>query len=95
MITFYTRATEIADRGPNPDLWMVPGGPRQLLKRLYFTQNLYPKILRFWPCFLKSNSSPSVWVIASTWQLLMKLVFSYIAVHIAHLSWACYLYLVQ
>jgi len=51
MITFYTRATEIADRGPNPDLWMVPGGPRQLLKRLYFTQNLYPKILRFWPCF--------------------------------------------
>jgi len=30
----YARATQMADRGPNPDLWMVTGGPRQLLKGL-------------------------------------------------------------
>jgi len=28
----------MADRGPNPDLWMMLSGPRQLLKSLFFAQ---------------------------------------------------------
>jgi len=40
------RATQMADRGPNPDLWMVTAGPRQPLKGV-----LYSKSLRFWAYF--------------------------------------------
>jgi len=28
----------MADRGPNPDLWMAKAGPRQLLKGVFYTQ---------------------------------------------------------
>jgi len=28
----------MADRGPNPHLWMVTAGPRQPLKGLFYTQ---------------------------------------------------------
>jgi len=28
----------MADRGPNPNLWMVTAGPRQPLKGVFFTQ---------------------------------------------------------
>ena len=45
MITLYTRATQMADRGSNPGFWMVPTGPRQLLKRLLFTQKFLSRIL--------------------------------------------------
>jgi len=50
-VTVYNSATQMADRGPNPDLWMVTGGPRQPLKGLFYTHKCYHKILRFWPYF--------------------------------------------
>ena len=28
LLIHYTRATQMADRGPNPDLWMATAGPR-------------------------------------------------------------------
>jgi len=28
----------MADRGPNPDLWMATAGPRQPLKGVFYTQ---------------------------------------------------------
>jgi len=37
----------MADRGPNPDLWIATAGPRQPLKGLFYTQSFYPKTLRF------------------------------------------------
>jgi len=41
----------MVDGGPNPDRWMVTAGPRQPLKGVFYTQNFYPKLLRFWPYF--------------------------------------------
>jgi len=38
----------MASRGPNPDLRMVMAGPRQVYS---IFRSLYPKMLRFWPCF--------------------------------------------
>jgi len=32
----------MADRGPNPDLWMVTAGPYQLLKGVFYTQ-MFPE----------------------------------------------------
>jgi len=34
----YNRATQMADRGPNPDLGMATAGPRQPLKGVFYTQ---------------------------------------------------------
>jgi len=44
----WSRATQMADRGPNPDHWMVTAGPRQVYS---IFRSFYPKMLRFWPCF--------------------------------------------
>jgi len=33
----------MADRGPNPDLWMVKSGPRQPLKVDSIHKSVYPK----------------------------------------------------
>ena len=38
LLIHYTRATQMADRGPNPDLWMAMAGPRQPLKGVFYTQ---------------------------------------------------------
>jgi len=38
LLIHYTRATEMADRGPNPDLWMATAGPHQPLKGVFYTQ---------------------------------------------------------
>jgi len=41
----------MADRGPNPNLWMAMGGPRQALKGVFYTKKFYLEILRFYPYF--------------------------------------------
>jgi len=45
----------MADRGPNPDLWMVPVGPRQLLIRLFFTQKCLSQNLALLAMLLKKQ----------------------------------------
>jgi len=54
-VKFYNRATQMADRGPNPDLWVVPAGPRQLLKRLFFTQKFLSQNLALLAMLLKKQ----------------------------------------
>ena len=49
LLIHYTRATQMAVRDQNPDLWMATAGPRQPLKGVFYTQKFYPKILCFWP----------------------------------------------
>jgi len=41
--------------GPNPDLWMVPAGPRQLLKRLFFAQKFLSQNLVLLTMLLKKQ----------------------------------------
>jgi len=43
----------MADRGTNPDLWMVTGGPRQPLKGLFYTQKCLSKNLALLAVLLK------------------------------------------
>jgi len=38
LLIHYTTATQMADRGPNPDLWVATAGPRQPLKGVFYTQ---------------------------------------------------------
>ena len=38
LLIHYTRATQMADRDQNPDLWMATAGPRQPLKGVFYTQ---------------------------------------------------------
>ena len=47
LLIHYTRATQMANRGPNPDLRMATAGPRQPLKGVFYTQKFLSKILRF------------------------------------------------
>jgi len=77
----------MADRGPNPNLWMVTAGPCQPLKGVFYIQTFYPKILRFWSYFYSINSSLTVLVIVD--QAIVQLHYS------AHLRWSCYVHLVQ
>jgi len=42
----------MADRGPNPDLWMVKSGPRQPLKLVFYTQKCLSQNLEILPVFL-------------------------------------------
>jgi len=51
LLIHYTRAIQMADRGPNPDLWMATAGPRQPLKDVVYTQKFLSKNLRFWSYF--------------------------------------------
>jgi len=37
----YNRATQTADRLPNPDLWMVKSGPRQPLTVVFYRKVSY------------------------------------------------------
>jgi len=39
----------MADRGPNPDLWMLTAGPHQPFKGLFYTHKFLSQTLRFWP----------------------------------------------
>jgi len=48
----HTRATQLADRGPNPDLWMLKSGPRQLLKVVFYTQKCLSQNLAMLPVLL-------------------------------------------
>jgi len=43
----------MADRGPNPDLWIVTGGPRQPLKGLFYTRKCLSQNLALWAVLLK------------------------------------------
>jgi len=38
LLIHYTKATQMATRCPNPELWMATGGPRQPLKGVFYTQ---------------------------------------------------------
>jgi len=49
---FYNRATQLADRGPNLDLFMVKSGPRQLLKVVFYTQKCLSQNLAILPVIL-------------------------------------------
>jgi len=51
----WSRTSQMADRGPNPDLLMVKAGPRQPFKVLSVYRSFHPKILRLWP-YSKSNN---------------------------------------
>jgi len=46
-LTLYARATQMSDRGPNPDLWMVTAGPLQPLKSVFYTKSFNPKFCVF------------------------------------------------
>jgi len=48
----YGRATQLADCGPNLDLWMVKSGPRQLLKVVFYTQKCLSQNLAILPVLL-------------------------------------------
>jgi len=54
-----TRATQMADCGPNPDLWMVTAGPRQPLKGVLYIQKFLSKNVALLAVLLKHNSSPT------------------------------------
>jgi len=43
----------MADRGPNPDLWMVTAGPRQPHKGVFFTQKFLSQNLALLAVHLK------------------------------------------
>jgi len=43
----------MADRGPNPDLWMAKAGPRQLLKGVFYTQKFLSRNFAFLVVLLK------------------------------------------
>jgi len=47
LLIHYTRATKMADRGPNPDLWMATAGPRQPLKGVFYTQKFLSQNFAF------------------------------------------------
>jgi len=50
----------MADRGPNPDLWMVTAGPRQPLKGVLYILKFLSQNVVLLAVLLKHNSSPTV-----------------------------------
>jgi len=67
----------MADRGPNPGLWMVTAGPRQPLKGVLYIQKFLSQNVALLAVLLKHNFSPTVF----KW-LSIRLLISYIAAHI-------------
>jgi len=59
----------MADRGPNPDLWMATAGPRQPLKDAFYTQKFLSQNFALLAVLLKHLPS-------STVRLSIKLLFS-------------------
>ena len=50
----------MADRGPNPGLWMVTAGPRQPLKGVLYIQKFLSQNVALLAVLLKHNFSPTV-----------------------------------
>ena len=50
----------MADRGPNPALWMVTAGPRQPLNDVLYIQKFLSQNVALLVVLLKHNFSPTV-----------------------------------
>ena len=49
----YSRATQMADRGPNPDLWTVKAGPHQALKKVFYLKKFLSQNIAFFAMLLR------------------------------------------
>jgi len=76
----------MADRGPNPDLWMATVGPRQPLKGALYTQKFLSQNFALLAVLLKHLLLINCAIVN---QAFVQLNCS------AHLSWASYDFLVQ
>jgi len=56
----YGRATQMADRGPKPELWMATAGPRQPLKDVFYTQKFLSQTFALLAVLQSIYSSPTV-----------------------------------
>ena len=74
----------MADRGLNPDLWMVTAGPRQPLKGVFYTQRFLSQNFALLAVLLKHLLLTNCVIVV---QAVVQLP--------AHLSWATYDFLVQ
>jgi len=76
----------MADRGPNPNLWMATAGPRQPLKGVFCTQKFLYQNFTLLAVLLKHLLLANCVIVD---QAVVQLYCS------AHLSWASYDFLVQ
>jgi len=74
----------MADRGPNPDLWLVTAGPRQSLKGVFYTKSFYPKSFAFGRT---SKAQLLAICISDSQSNCCSAVYCS-----ARLRWACYVY---
>ena len=76
----------MADRGPNPDLWMATAGPRQPLKPVFYTQKFSSQNFALLAVLLKHLLLANCVIVD---QAVVQLNCC------AHLSWASYNFLVR
>jgi len=84
VLILYASATEMADRGPNPDLWAATAGPRQPIRGVFLYAEVFIPI--FWAFGRTFKHLPNCVIVD---QGVVQLNCS------AHLSWASYDFSVQ